>query len=155
MKQTNLCFLKKGDQILLAMKKRGFGVGKWNGVGGKVAEGETVEQSTIRETREEIGVVIAPNDLKKVADLYFTFVDKEEWNQQCSVYMTSVWKGEPTESEEMKPGWYDTDKLPYEKMWIDDPHWLPLVIAGEIIEAHFIFNQKGEIAGSFEVKKVS
>lgn len=155
MKLTTLCFLEKGDQILLAMKKRGFGMSKWNGVGGKVSEGESVEQATIRETEEEIGVVIASKDLRKVADLHFKFVDKEEWNQHCSVYMTSVWKGEPAESEEMKPQWYAKDVLPYETMWVDDKYWLPRVLAGEKLEAHFIFNQKGEMAGEFEIKTVS
>ena len=38
MKKTTLCFLLKNDEVLLAMKKRGFGVGKWNGVGGKLKE---------------------------------------------------------------------------------------------------------------------
>ncbi len=155
MKQTTLCFLQKDDQLLLAMKKRGFGVGKWNGVGGKVGKDEAVERATIRETEEEIGVVIVSKDLKKVADLYFKFVDKEEWNQHCSVYMTSVWKGEPTESEEMKPQWYQEKVLPYGQMWVDDKYWLPRVLAGEKIEAYFIFNQKGEMAGEFEIKTVS
>ena len=30
---ATLCFLVKGEMILLAMKKRGFGAGRWNGVG--------------------------------------------------------------------------------------------------------------------------
>ena len=42
MKQTTLLFLRKDNHILLAMKKRGFGINKWNGAGGKVEEGETI-----------------------------------------------------------------------------------------------------------------
>jgi hypothetical protein len=34
-KQATLLFLIKDQKILLAMKKRGFGKGRWNGVGGK------------------------------------------------------------------------------------------------------------------------
>lgn len=34
--ETTLCLLKRNDEILLAMKKRGFGTGKYNGVGGKI-----------------------------------------------------------------------------------------------------------------------
>ena len=48
MKQLTLLFLVRDDQILLAMKKRGFGEGRWNGVGGKVEKDETVEQAMIR-----------------------------------------------------------------------------------------------------------
>lgn len=31
--------------VLLGMKKRGFGAGKWNGFGGKVQPGETIEEA--------------------------------------------------------------------------------------------------------------
>ena len=31
MKLSTLCFCVRGDSVLLAMKKRGFGGGKWNG----------------------------------------------------------------------------------------------------------------------------
>lgn len=50
--ETTLCLLKKDDEILLAMKKRGFGEGKYNGVGGKIEKGETPEETMIRETRK-------------------------------------------------------------------------------------------------------
>lgn len=36
------------NQILLGMKKRGFGVGKWNGFGGKIEENETTEEGAKR-----------------------------------------------------------------------------------------------------------
>jgi len=54
--ELTLLFLIKDDQILLAMKKRGFGAGRFNGVGGKVEPGETIEQALIRESQEEINV---------------------------------------------------------------------------------------------------
>lgn len=37
-KETTLLLLRKENEILLAMKKRGFGTGKYNGVGGKIEE---------------------------------------------------------------------------------------------------------------------
>ena len=40
------------------MKKRGFGVGKINGVGGKVGKGETIETAAVREAHEEVGVIV-------------------------------------------------------------------------------------------------
>jgi hypothetical protein len=33
--RRTLLFLQKDDELLLAMKKRGFGAGRWNGVGGR------------------------------------------------------------------------------------------------------------------------
>ena len=58
--QTTLLFLLKDKQILLAEKKRGFGVGKYNGIGGKLEPGETLTQTMIRETQEEIVVDVKP-----------------------------------------------------------------------------------------------
>ena len=37
-----LVLIMKGKQVLLGMKKRGFGKGKWNGFGGKVQDGEEI-----------------------------------------------------------------------------------------------------------------
>lgn len=42
--------------VLLGLKKRGFGTGKWNGFGGKVEPGETIRQAAIREMKEEAGI---------------------------------------------------------------------------------------------------
>ncbi len=69
--KTTLCFLLQENSILLARKKRGFGEGKWNGAGGKVEFGETIEDAARRETNEEIGV--SPKNIERVATLYFYF----------------------------------------------------------------------------------
>lgn len=46
-KEYTLIFLRRyyegNKQILLGMKKRGFGAGKWNGFGGKLEENESNE----------------------------------------------------------------------------------------------------------------
>lgn len=39
--------LERGE-LLLGLKKRGFGEGNWNGFGGKVELGETIEEGAIR-----------------------------------------------------------------------------------------------------------
>jgi 8-oxo-dGTP pyrophosphatase MutT (NUDIX family) len=143
MKITTLCFLLREDEVLLAMKKRGFGVGKYNGAGGKVKEGETLVGSVIREVREELGVEVAENDLTHRATLAFSFEGKDDWSQVCEVFVSSAWQGEPSESEEMKPAWFPVQSLPFDKMWIDDPIWLPQVLRGETIKASFYFNGDG------------
>ena len=47
----------KNSLILLGMKKRGFGTGKWNGFGGKVEAGESNEQAALRELKEESSII--------------------------------------------------------------------------------------------------
>ncbi len=143
MRQDTLLFLFKDDEILLAMKKRGFGAGKYNGVGGKVQEGESVEFAAVREAQEEILVTVQESDLQKVAELQFSFDQKPGWNIFCHVFTTRVWQGEPTESDEMAPQWFALDAIPFEKMWVDDKHWLPHVLAGKTLQGEFYFNSDG------------
>jgi len=143
MKTTTICFLLKDDEILLAMKKRGFGVGKWNGVGGKVNEGESVEDAAIREIKEEIGVAVDRSNLQNFGTLKFSFEDNHEWDNFCHIFLIRHWSGELSESEEMRPKWFKANELPFSEMWIDDPLWLPRVLAGEKIEAAFAFGEKG------------
>jgi len=149
--QATLCFLIKKnedqiDEVLLAMKKRGFGEGLWNGVGGKVSSKEFFEEAAKRETQEEIEV--EPKDLEKIALLHFYFPDdpdKKDWNQDVHVFFATDWTGEPQESEEMKPRWFTVSKLPYNSMWDDDHLWFPRVLEGEKIEAWFSFGADNKV----------
>ena len=49
--------------------------------------------------------------------------------------------GKPKETEEMKPKWFFTKKLPYNKMWPDDIYWLPKVLAKKLLKAQFTFGK--------------
>src|ERR1039458_5706638 len=101
MKQATLMFLVDGGKVLLAMKKRGFGVGRWNGVGGKVKDDESIEEAAIRECQEEI--IVTPVNLTKAAVINFYFPkEKSDWNQEVTTYLCNKWSGEPAETEEMR-----------------------------------------------------
>ncbi|HUB93251.1 MAG TPA: 8-oxo-dGTP diphosphatase [Verrucomicrobiae bacterium] len=127
MKHTTILFLRRTNTILLAMKKRGFGVDKWNGAGGKVEPNETYEQAAIRECEEELGVT--PYNLKKLGELHF--FDLPDTEHYCHVYVTVDWKGNPHETEEMRPQWFHTSDIPFDQMWPDDKFWMPLLLAGK------------------------
>lgn len=145
---TLLFLIKKIDgeinDICLAMKKRGFGVNRWNGVGGKVdGADQTIEDAAIREAKEEISVDV--RGLKKVAELSFYFPHHPAWNQMVHVYLTEDWAGEPKESEEMRPEWFLVNQIPFENMWPDDIFWLPEVIKGNLLKAKFKFGENDVI----------
>lgn len=147
LRQATLCLLVKDDRVLLAMKKRGFGEGKWNGVGGKPNPGEDIEDAAVRETFEEIGV--KPSSLKHTAVLNFYFpavLKDKDWNQQVMVYIVDKWEGEPAESEEMAPKWFKHHEIPYDSMWPDDYLWLPKVLEGQFINADFYFDESQQIS---------
>ena len=42
-KVLTLCVIYDDSRVLLGMKKREFGAGRWNGFGGKIKDGETIE----------------------------------------------------------------------------------------------------------------
>ncbi len=135
-KTTTLLLLRQGDEVLLAMKKRGFGAGRWNGVGGKLEPGETIEQALVRECQEEISVT--PTKYHKVAEHDFQeFHDGQPAHMFVYVYLCTEWAGEPAESEEMSPRWFKLSDIPYDKMWSDDPYWLPDVLAGKLLRTTF------------------
>ena len=50
-KLYTLIYVLKDDVVLLGMKKRGFGVGRWNGFGGKVMDGEDIAAGAKRYER--------------------------------------------------------------------------------------------------------
>ena len=127
MKHVTLVFLQRDGELLLAMKKRGHGVGKWNGAGGKLEPGETPLQAAIRETEEEIGVT--PHNLQLVGEIHF--IDLPDVDHYCHIFTTNEWEGEPAETEEMRPKWFALEDIPYDSMWPDDKLWLPMLLAGK------------------------
>tara|TARA_Y100000114_G_scaffold104614_1_gene97868 strand:- start:1144 stop:1617 length:474 start_codon:yes stop_codon:yes gene_type:complete len=151
-KTLSLLFLRNNEEILLAMKKRGFGEGRWNGVGGKVEEGETVEAAMVRETQEEIGVT--PTQYEKVADIRFDeFFKGEPTLMHVHVYIATEWEGTPAETEEMAPKWVPIKEIPYAAMWQDDPYWLPEVLDGKKLSADFKLDENDAIV-SYTITEV-
>jgi mutator protein MutT len=151
-KVCTLIFLRKDGQILLAMKKRGFGSNRYNGIGGKIEPGETIEQALIRETEEEI--LVTPIHFWKVARHDFLQENGEKpWHMIVHVYFCDKWQGTPTETEEMAPEWFAESDIPYDNMWSDDEFWLPQVLAGEKNEGVFHFNDSDELL-SYNVQTV-
>jgi 8-oxo-dGTP pyrophosphatase MutT (NUDIX family) len=156
MKQATLCFLIKNDEeILLAMKKKGFGQGRWNGVGGKLdfnKGDKDIFDAAIRETKEESGVTV--KDIEKVAILNFYFPYQKRWNQEVHVFVSRNWQGEPKESGEVRPKWFKINEIPFAEMWPDDSFWLSRVLNGERLKGNFIFGE-GEVVSSYNIKTVN
>jgi mutator protein MutT len=155
MKQATLCILtnKESSKLLLGMKKRGFGQGKYNGFGGKIEPNETIEEAAVRELHEETNIKASPENIEKVGKLNFVYSNKQEWNQIVHVFIVRNWEGSPKESEEMKPEWFNVKDIPFHKMWADDKHWLPLILQGKKLEADIVFDKDNESIKDLNIKE--
>jgi len=149
MRKATLVFLikRKGDgkivKILLAMKKRGFGKGRWNGVGGKPNPGENITYCAKREANEEIGVKLS--QIKEIGIIKFRFKYNKEWDQDVYFYFCENWEGTPAESDEMKPKWFAVDKIPYSAMWPDDRYWMPIALKENKFRGSILFGENDKI----------
>ena len=137
-----LVLITKDNQILLGLKKRGFGVGKTNGFGGKLEVGESIEEAARREVFAECSLEI--KSLEPVAIIDFSWQDKDQ-DLEMHVFHCDNFSGLVEESEEMKPKWFDLDNIPYKKMWNDAQYWFPVFLENKKFEADFLLGKKDQV----------
>jgi 8-oxo-dGTP diphosphatase len=141
--RTCLCFIRRttadGPEVLLGLKKSGFGAGRWVGPGGHIEPGEQAVAAAVREVAEESSLVVSPDSLEHRASIEFRFPARPAWDQTAEVYVTDSYAGEATESDEIAPRWYPVAALPLDGMWDDARYWLPRVLAGQQVTATITF----------------
>lgn len=150
---TNCYLINSNGHILLAMKKRGFGVGKWNGSGGKIQPGETPEDTAVREVKEEIGIHLDKKDLQKIGEVSYRNPDPN-WGMYVHIYVAKNWKGEPVETEEMKPQWFDPKDVLALPAWSDFKYLFAKIVAQEKFKAEFMYTDDGEGITSYNITDV-
>jgi len=129
------------NQILLAQKKRGFGLNKWNGFGGKVDKNETIEEATIREMEEESTMKIDIKHIEKHGIMIQEFDDPSLAVLEIHIFTCTEFNNQkPQETEEMKPKWFNYDEIPYDSMWLDDERWLPSLLQNKYFQAHYLYH---------------
>jgi len=134
--RATLCFIVADGQVMLIHKKTGLGRGKINGPGGRLEAGETAAEGAIRETIEETG--IRPFDPEKAGELSFQFLDG--YSLHCTIFIANRYEGTAVETDEAAPFWCGVNDVPYDGMWEDDRHWLPLLLRRERFAGFFVFD---------------
>lgn len=81
-------------EILLGLKKRGFGSGLWNhSFAGKVEAGEATAAAARRELEEESGLRVEVEQLQEVARLEYEFTEAAIYNRimVVTIYQALHW----------------------------------------------------------------
>jgi 8-oxo-dGTP pyrophosphatase MutT (NUDIX family) len=137
-----LIIIHQNNRVLLGIKKRGFGAGKLNGFGGKLEPGELLIDGAKRELREEAG--IEAEEVEELGRLVFKFQNHPEI-MDVHVFKSRRFTGEPIETEEMSPRWFNESEVPFKEMWPDDKYWFPLFLQNKLFKGFFEFNDRHEI----------
>ena len=135
-KLLTLCIPYTENGILLGLKKREFGEGRWNGFGGKVEAGEAIEEAAKRELFEEAGLLAQKFEKRAVIEFEF---DGDPEIREVHVFGVFDFGGEAVETEEMRPQWFLKEEIPFDGMWPDDKYWFPLFLQGKCFRGKFLF----------------
>jgi 8-oxo-dGTP diphosphatase len=117
-------------------------------LGGHVEPGESDAEAACREVFEEAGIVVGEHDLRVAGRIEFVFPARPEWNMSTSLFTARRWTGDPVESQEIIPEWFQITSLPLERMWQDAGHWLPLALGEGTVEAVMTLNDDNETVAS-------
>jgi 8-oxo-dGTP diphosphatase len=139
------------NNLILGFKKRGLGQDLFNGFGGHIEEGEYPILAAQRELSEEAKIDVPVQLLNPVGVLDFEGVAEDSIRVFLFILHleeTTISDSEFIETDEMKPMIVKRTEIPWEKMWPDDPHWLPHILRGDIVEGKFTF-EDGKLIQTF------
>lgn len=135
---ATVCFLSQRGKILLQKRPSHLRwAGRLNGPGGKIDSDETPVEAVTREVEEETALRLRSARSHGTLLLYFG-------NEQLLVHVFSSadFSGR-TRGSEGALRWYSSSAPPFDRMWPDQRHWLPLVLAGARIDGTCSYDEAG------------
>ena len=142
MKISTLCYIKKNNQTLMLhriKKKNDIHKNKWNGLGGKLIEGESPEECVKREVLEESGLIIESPKLHGIIT-FPKFDEIDDWI--VFVYTAKNFEGNLIECNEGKLNWVSDDQLLSLNLWEGDKIFIPWLSQEKFFSAKFIYKKK-------------
>lgn len=157
MHKYTLAFLIRQDEVLLLNRYKSPWMGAWNGVGGKIHEGETPKSCILREIEEETGITVNVNDVIDKGSLTWNSFDA----QGNGLYIFVVYLN--PKFEYPTPRVVDEGILDWKKIsWASDmnnqgiarniPYFLPTILNDE---RNFVFECTFDGDTLVSVKRVS
>ncbi len=141
---ATLCYVKKNNKTLMihrVKKKNDMHQGKWNGLGGKLNDGETPEECVIREVWEESGLEIEKPKLKGILT-FPEFSQGKSW--YVFLYEAREFTGSLIESCEGNLEWIKDEEFVNLNLWQGDRYFLKWMDENKFFSAKFIYKD-GEL----------
>ena len=139
MKLATLCYVidkEKNKTLMLhrVKKENDYHEGKWNGLGGKLEQGESPEDCVIREIKEEAGLTI--KSPKMHGFITFPLFDKvDDW--YVFIFSAKNFEGKLIDSPEGNLEWIPNDKLTELNLWDGDKIFLEWLFQDRFFSAKF------------------
>ena len=126
---TTLAYVVRDGRVLMCHRIARAGdeqYGKWNGLGGKLEQGEDVAAGMIRELAEEAGIV--PTAMTLRGTVNWPGFSGPDGHVLGFVFLVTAFDGEPpAENVEGELHWVPLAEIAGLDMWEGDRHFLPLV----------------------------
>ena len=142
MKIGTLCYINDGKRTLMLhriKKENDMHEGKWNGLGGKLEQGESPEECVVREVYEESGLTIKNPTLRGIMT-FPKFDDIDDW--LVFLYTSNEFKGNLIESDEGDLNWIGNDEILNLNLWDGDKIYLDWLKQDKFFSAKFIYKNR-------------
>ena len=130
MRETTLCYIRRGTQVLMLHRTKKQGDAnhdKWIGIGGGIEPGETPDACLLREVREETGLVLTSYRYRGVINFY-----SDRWEDEVMhLYTAGGFTGSLIECDEGELEWIDKQALLNLPIWEGDKIFLRLLDTDE------------------------
>jgi len=140
MKLATLCYLRRGSETLMLHRNKrtsDYHFGKWNGLGGKLKEGESPEECARREILEESGLKVEKLRMRGVIT-FPLFDGKDDW--YVFVFEASGVSGEQRDPAEGMLEWIKTGAISELDLWPGDRVFLPWLERERFFSAKFVYS---------------
>ena len=142
LKIGTLCYINDGNRTLMLhriKKEDDMHEGKWNGLGGKLEDGESPEECVIREVKEESGLDITNPTLKGILT-FPKFDEVDDW--MVFVFVLNEFSGELSECHEGVLEWIDNEKVMSLNLWDGDKIYMKWLTGHSFFSAKFIYKKR-------------
>jgi 8-oxo-dGTP diphosphatase len=143
-----LCFLTRGEQVLMLYRRNPPNQGLWNGVGGRIEPGELPLACILREVREETGFQLATAHFAGL----LTWSGYEIQDGGLYIFTASAPDGEPVGNDEGTLAWKPMQWIFSSAEVVSNIHIFgPAVLSGAPAQVYNFEYRDGQIL-SHEIK---